>query len=109
MWTVEYLPAAQQELGKLPGTEQAALNNAVRKLQALGPSLPYPHSSDVRGADDLRELRPRGGRCAWRQLYRRAGDGFIIAAIAPEGGSNPRGFAQACERALQRLAELEEE
>jgi len=32
--------------------------NAIDKLGALGPALPYPHSSDVRGADRLRELRP---------------------------------------------------
>jgi hypothetical protein len=109
MWPVVYLPAAEQELSKLPGNEQAALHNAVRKLQALGPDLPFPHSSDARGAPGLRELRPKRGNCAWRQLYRRAGAGFVIAAIGPDGGSNPRGFTQACERALQRLAELEEE
>lgn len=109
MWPVVYLPGAEQELGKLPGRERAALDNAVRKLEALGPDLPFPHSSDARGAAGLRELRPRGGRCAWRQIYCRVSDRFVIAAIAPDGGTDPRGFAQACERALQRLAELEEE
>ena len=33
--------------------------NAVTKLQAIGPSLGYPHSSAVRDAARLRELRPR--------------------------------------------------
>jgi hypothetical protein len=108
MWAVDYLPAAARELSKLPGTEQKAIDNAVRKLQALGPDLPAPHSSDARGAPGLRELRPRGGHCAWRPLYRRAGDGFVIAAIAPDGKNDPRGFAQACSRALRRLSELDE-
>lgn len=109
MWPVVYLPDTEQELGKLPGRERAALNNAARKLEALGPDLPFPRTSDARGAAGLRELRPRGGRCGWRQLYCRAGDRFVIAAIAPDGGSDPRRFTQACERALQRLAELEGE
>src|SRR5260370_62187 len=33
MWAVDYLPAAARELSKLPGTEQKAIDNAVRKLQ----------------------------------------------------------------------------
>lgn len=109
MWEVVYLPEAEQELAKLPGTERAALRNAVRKLESLGPQLPYPHSSDVRGADRLRELRPRAGRSPWRALYCRVSDCFVVAAIAPDGESDQRGFRQACGRALQRLAELEGE
>ncbi len=64
MWAVDYLPDAARELSKLPGREQKAIDNAVRKLQALGPDLLAPHSSDARGAPGLRELRPRGGHCA---------------------------------------------
>ena len=108
MWPVGYLPAAAQERDKLPGAERAALYNAVRKLESLGPALPYPHSSDVRGAANLRELRPRAGRSPWRALYRRVGDRFVLAAIAPDGKSDPRGFAAACEIAAERLKEMEE-
>jgi hypothetical protein len=108
MWMVAYLPEAEQELNKLPGAEQAAVRNAERKLESLGPRLPYPHSSDVRGAEGLRELRPRAGRSPWRALYRQAGDTFVIAAICPEAKQDPRGFRQACERAAARLAEVEE-
>jgi hypothetical protein len=108
IWAVDYLPDADRELSKLPGNEQKAIDNAVRKLQALGPDLPAPHSSDVRGAPGLRELRPRSGHCPWRPLYRRAGGGFVIAAIAPDGQSDPRRFAQACDRAVRRLNELDE-
>src|SRR5215475_7578656 len=38
----------------------------------LGPILPFPHQSAVRGSN-LRELRPRSGRSAWRALYRHVG------------------------------------
>jgi hypothetical protein len=86
----------------------AALHNAVRRLEEIGPDLPYPHSSDARGAAGLRELRPRRGS-PWRALYRRVGGHFVIAAVGPDGGKDPRGFRQVCERAQRRLAELVEE
>ncbi len=82
--------------------------NADIKLAAFGPQLGYPHSSAVRGVVGLRELRPRGGRSAWRALYRRIGDVFVVAAVGPEAQVDPRRFQQACERALARLAEVEE-
>lgn len=87
--------------------EIAALDNAEVKLAALGPALPYPHSSAVRGADRLRELRPRGGRSPWRALYRQVGDEFVVAAVGPEAEVDQRGFAAACRRAEARLAEME--
>jgi mRNA-degrading endonuclease RelE of RelBE toxin-antitoxin system len=40
MWTAVWLPAAERERDKLPATERAAIYNAIRKLQALGPGLP---------------------------------------------------------------------
>ena len=109
MWEVAYLPGAVPEHDAAPATEQAAIRNAVEKLKALGPLLPFPHSSDVKGSPDLRELRPRRGRCRYRPLYARAGDGFVVAAIAPDGESDPRGFSAACRRAEERLREWEEE
>lgn len=105
MWTVRYLAEAEQELDELPGTEQAAIRNAEAKLAALGPMLPHPHSSDVRGSEGLRELRPRSGRCKWRALYQRSGDTFWIAAVCPEAEYDPRGFTRGCADALRRLKE----
>jgi hypothetical protein len=109
MWDVVYLPAAEQERDKLPGNEKAALYNAVQKLEHIGPTLGYPHTSDVRSVPGLRELRPRQGRSPWRALFRRVGEQFVIAAVGPETESDPRGFARACQSAVTRLAELEEE
>jgi len=73
MWVVAYLPEAEQERAVLPKAERAALINADAKLGAYGPQLGYPHTSAVRDADRLRELRPRAGRSAWRALYRQVG------------------------------------
>ena len=109
MWSVIYLPEAEAELGDLPATEQVAIRNAVEKLKVLGPQLPFPHSSDVRGADDLREQRPRRGHRAWRAVYRRIGNAFVIGAIGPDAKADSGGFAAACFRAGQRLAKVEDD
>lgn len=45
----------------------------------------------------------------WRPLYTRAGQVFVIAAIAPDGETDPRGFARACAEADDRLAKLEDD
>jgi hypothetical protein len=109
MWVYRYLAAAAGEREALVPKERAALINAEAKLAALGPSLPYPHSSAVQGADRLRELRPRGGRSPWRALYRQIGGEFIVAAVGPEAQVDARGFAAVCRRAEARLAEIEDE
>lgn len=109
MWTVRYLPEAEAELGALPAAEQAAMINADKKLQAIGPNLGSPHTSDVRGIKaTLRELRPRQGRCPYRGLYRRVGQEFVIAAIGPDGETDKNGFNQAVARALARLEKVGE-
>ena len=82
--------------------------NAVEKLQALGPQLPYPHQSNVEGAERLRELRPRAGRSPWRAFYRRFGDVFVIGAVGPEAQVDKRKFARAVDEAIARLDEVEE-
>jgi hypothetical protein len=107
-WAVVLHPRAEDELRRLPASERVAVLNAAKKLEALGPDLGYPHSSSVRGADRLRELRPRGGRSAWRDLYRRMGDVFAVAAVGPEAEADPRGFKRAVAAAEERLEEVEE-
>jgi hypothetical protein len=42
-------------------------------------------------------------------LYRQVGEVLVVAAVGPEAQSDPRGFERAVRRALQRLAELEED
>ncbi|MGI9003723.1 MAG: type II toxin-antitoxin system RelE/ParE family toxin [Pseudonocardia sp.] len=109
MWTVVYLPEAEQERSALPARERAALINADLKLAAFGSQLGYPHSSAVQSVTDLRELRPRGGRSSWRALYRQVGDVFVVAAVCPEAQVDPRRFQRACEKAVDRLTDVKED
>lgn len=107
MWDVRYLPEAEAEVDKLPSREQAAVRNADEKLKALGPALPFPHSSAVKETTGLRELRPRGGRSPWRAFYREVEGTFFIASVGPEAQQDKRGFRRAAQNALERLEDLE--
>jgi len=107
MWRVVDHPDAEAEYRKLDAREAVAIDNAIAKLRNAGPQLPYPHSSDIRGADKLRELRPRGGRSVTRALYRQFGDVFVIGAYGPEAQHDLRGFRKACRDAEQRLNGVE--
>ncbi len=83
------------------------MRNAIGKLEQAGDLLAYPHSSRVRGATNLRELRPRAGRSPWRGFYRRIRDEIVIGAFGPEAQSDPPGFARAVRTAEERLDALE--
>lgn len=100
-------PDAADEYRGLPEREQDAMDNAIAKLRALGDQLRYPHSSAVKGADRLRELRPRAGRSRWRAFYRCIGDVAVIGAFGPEAKVDPRGFQSTVQRAANRLAAYE--
>jgi len=106
---LEVHPEAEPELTSLPQGERYAMQNAFEKLMVYGDQLPFPHSSKVKGAAQLRELRPRAGRSPWRGLYRRLGDTLVIAAIGPEAQTDPRGFRHAVRTAGERLIQLEQE
>ena len=107
MWEVVYHPETEAERSKPPIKERTAIAHAVEKLETLGPDLPYPHQSAVRGSKGgVRELRPRGGRSPWRPLYRRIGDVFVVLAVGPEAQNDRRGFDRAVSAAEERLGEL---
>ena len=108
VWTVVFHPEAESELAALAVAEQAAVLHAVEKLKALGPALPFPHQSNVQGAETLRELRPRAGRSRWRALYGRVGNIFAIVAVGPEAMVDLRRFRRAVIAASKRLEEIEE-
>ncbi len=107
VWTVVFHPEAEAELDALPVKERVAVMHAVEKLAAVGPSLPFPHQSNVKGAERLRELRPRSGRSQWRPLYGRVGDTFVVVAVGPEALVDPRRFRRAVAAATKRLDEIE--
>jgi hypothetical protein len=94
---------ADAELQQLPPAEQVAIRHAVEKLRELGGALPFPHQSNVTGAHQLRELRPRAGRSRWRAFYRQFGDVFVVGAIGPEAKVNRQAFNRAVATAEDRL------
>ena len=102
-------PEAEEELQTLPLGERAAMQNAFEKLEVYGDQLPFPHSSRVKGAAHLRELRPRAGRSPWRAFYRRITDTLVIGAIGPEAHVDPQGFGRAIRAAEARLTRLAQE
>lgn len=104
---VEVHPEAEGELEGLPASERDAMQNALEKLEVYGVQLPFPHSSRVRAAAQLRELRPRAGRSPWRAFYRRLADTIVIGAIGPEAHVDSQGFARAIRAAEVRLTRLE--
>ncbi len=107
MWEVVYHPDAEAERNETPTKERVAIGHVVEKLEALGPDLPYPHQSAVRGSKSgVRELRPRGGRSPWRPLYGRVGDIFVVLAVGPEAEKDRRGFNRAVLAAEERLREV---
>jgi hypothetical protein len=81
----------------------------MKKLEAIGPALPFPHSSAVKIGTNLRELRPRAGNSPWRAFYRQFGQQFVIGAIGPEADNDPKGFKKAVRAAEERLDEVEED
>jgi hypothetical protein len=104
---VRFAVAARPEFHALPPVEKEAMRNAIGKLEQAGEALAYPHSSRVRGAVNLRELRPRAGRSPWRGFYRRVGTEIVIGAFGPEAQVDPPGFARAVRLAEDRLAAIE--
>ena len=101
-------PTPRTSTQSFDAREAVAVDNAIARLELSGPTLSYPHSSAVKGADKLRELRPRGGRSVTRALYRRIGDAFVIGAYGPEAQHDSQGFARACRAAERRLVQIEE-
>lgn len=70
-WDVEYTDEFEQWWTSLTDNEQEALAASVGLLEERGPSLGYPHSSDVQGSKHgrMRELRTQEGGRPVRTLY----------------------------------------
>jgi len=110
--TVRFHPDAAAERDAVATSdkrEYMALVTAVEKLKALGPELPFPHSSSIKGAAGagLRELRPRSGQSRTRAIYRRFADIIVVLAIGPEAEVDKKGFNAAVRAAVARAAQIE--
>lgn len=108
-WRVLLHPDVVGERSALSDRERLALDTAIEKLAALGPELPFPHSSAVQGVvgGNRRELRPRGGRSPTRAIYGRFGHVIVILAIGPEAEADRRGFAACVAEADLRAREIQ--
>ena len=104
---VEYHTESERELNALPAEEKNRDGACGGETKHLGDRLPFPHSSVVKGATKLCELRPRSGRSRWRAFYRPVRNIIIIGAIGPEAWFDRQGFRRAITAAQQRLDALE--
>jgi hypothetical protein len=70
-WDVEYTDEFGEWWEGLTEEEQISLDASVRLLEALGPSLKYPHSSAINGSKHghMRELRTQHDGRPYRTLY----------------------------------------
>ena len=70
-WDVEYTDEFGQWWGALTEAEQESVDVSVRLLEAMGPQLPFPHSSGVKASrhGHMRELRIQHAGRPYRILY----------------------------------------
>jgi hypothetical protein len=70
-WIVEFTNEFAGWWEGLDETVQDAIDRSVRLLEIRGPTLPFPHSSDVRGSrhGNMRELRTQVGGEPYRTFY----------------------------------------
>lgn len=93
-WEVEYTDefgAWWEDLGE---GVQVAIDASVRLLEAKGPQLPFPHSSDVRGSrfGQMRELRVQHKGEPYRILYAFDPRRTAILLIGGNKGGNDRWY-----------------
>lgn len=95
-WEVEYTDEFAQWWDTLSEREQTAVDSCVRQLEDLGPVLPFPHSSDVRGFRHgvMRELRVRSGGTPIRVFYAFDEKRTALLLIGGRKGSNNRFYDQ---------------
>ena len=70
-WNVEFTDELEHWWTELEETVQDAIDRAVHLLEARGPTLPFPHSSDVRGSKhgNMRALRVQASGQPRRIFY----------------------------------------
>ncbi len=70
-WDVEYTEEFEDWWLELAESVQDAIDRSVHLLEARGPTLPFPHSSDIRGSKhgNMRELRVQVGGKPYRIFY----------------------------------------
>ncbi len=116
-WEVEYTDEFADWWSELDDPAQDAIDRGVHLLEARGPTLPFPSSSDVRGSrhGNMRELRIQIGGDPYRVFYafdprraaillvggNKAGDEQFYERMVPQAD-------RVYDRHLQELAQAED-
>jgi hypothetical protein len=71
VWNVEFTDEFESWWTELDGSVQDAIDRSVHLLEARGPAMTFPHSSDVRGSKhgNMRELRVQAAGDPYRVFY----------------------------------------
>lgn len=95
-WEVEYTDEFGAWWEGLEEGTQIAIDATVRLLEAKGPQLPFPHSSDVRGSrfGQMRELRIQHKGEPYRVLYAFDPRRMAILLIGGNKGGNDRWYEE---------------
>jgi hypothetical protein len=114
-WDVKYTDEFGNWWETLTIAEQESVDVSVRLLEAMGPRLPYPHSSGVKRSrhGHLRELRIQHGGRPYRILYAFDPERAAILLIGGDKTGNDRWYEvhiPLADRLYdEHLKELEEE
>lgn len=93
VWEVEYTDELEAWWDSLSPDEQESVDYTVRLLEEMGPALPFPHSSSIRGSrHGLRELRIQHGGAPYRVLYAFDPRRAAILLIGGRKGSDARWY-----------------
>jgi hypothetical protein len=100
-WEVEYTDEFGAWWEGLDEGTQIAIDATVRLLEANGPQLPFPHSSNVRGSrfGQMRELRIQHKGEPYRVLYAFDPRRIAILLIGGNKGGNDRWYEEFVPRA----------
>ena len=115
LWEVEYTDEFEEWWGVTSESVQDAVDRAVLLLEARGPTLPFPHSSDVRGSKhgNMRELRVQVSGDPYRIFYAFNPRRTAILLIGGDKGGDDQFYERMVPRADriydQHLEELEKE
>ena len=95
-WEVEFTDQFGRWWHELSEGQQDAVAAKVGLLEELGPNLPFPHSSDVRGSlhGQMRELRVQHAGRPLRILYAFDPRRTSILLIGADKTGNPRFYVE---------------
>ena len=96
VWEVEFTDQFGQWWHELSESQQDSVASKVGLLEQLGPNLPFPHSSDVRGSrhGQMRELRVQQAGRPLRILYAFDPRRTSILLIGADKTGNPRFYVE---------------